>query len=115
MEAAIVFRYGRPAAGREKLASEVFAEALGFFGMKATNGLCQAPVAYMGPSGGGTLIIGGERARLAEIAAGEDFARLDLKAGYAVPDLTYEIMLTGADAVNQMGLWAAVGAELGLM
>ena len=115
MEAAIVFRYGRPAAGREKLAFEAFGEALGFFGKKASDGVCQAPVAYMGPSGGGTLIVGGERASLTRMAAAEDFSRMFLKAGYAVSDLTYEIMLTGNDAVSQMGLWAKVGSELGLM
>ncbi len=43
-EAAIVFRYGRPVAGREKLAFAAFGEALGFSGKKATDGLCQAPV-----------------------------------------------------------------------
>jgi hypothetical protein len=115
MEAAIVFRWVRAAAGREKLAFEVFGEALSFFGKKAAEGLCQAPVAYIGPSGNTALIVGGERASLVEMAAGGDFSRLNLKAGYAVPDLTYEIMLTGADAVRGMGLWAAVGSELGLM
>jgi len=83
-----VFRYGRPAAGREKLAFAAFGEALGFFGKKATDGLCQAPVPYVGPSGGGSLIIGGERAGLTEMAAGEDLSRTFLKAGYAVSDLT---------------------------
>ena len=115
MKAAIVFHYGRPSAGREKLAFEAFQEALEFFGARAGDGLCQAPVAYMPPSGGGMLIVAGERAALGEIAAGEDFVRMYLKAGYAVPDLTYEIMQTGEDAVSQMGLWASVGSELGLM
>jgi hypothetical protein len=115
MEAAIVFCFGRPTAGREKLAFESFQEALGFFGARAADGICQAPVAYMPPSGGGMLIVNGERVALGEIIAGEEFPRMYLKAGYAVPDLTYEIMLTGEDAVSQMGLWASVGSELGLM
>jgi hypothetical protein len=115
MEGAIAFHYGRPSAGREKLAFEAFGEALGFFGKKAADGLCQAPVAYMGPSGGGMLIVGGDSASLVAIAAGEDFSRMFLKAGYAVPDLTYEMLLSGSDAVNQMGLWASVGSELGLI
>ena len=114
MEAAIVFRYGRPA-GREKLGFEAFQEAVGFFATKAGDGLCRAPVAYMSPSGGGMLIVAGERDALAGIAAGEDFIRMYLKAGYAVADLTYEIMVAGGDAVGQMALWAAVGSELGLM
>ena len=114
MEAAIVFRYGRPA-GREKLGFEAFQEAVGFFGAKAGDGLCQPPVVYMSPSGGGMLIVAGERDALAGIAAGEDFIRMYLKAGYAVSDLTYEIMAASEDAVAQMGLWASVGSELGLM
>ena len=57
----------------------------------------------------------GSAKALAGIAAGEDFIRMYLKAGYAVTDLTYEIMVAGEDAVAQMGLWAAVGSELGLM
>jgi hypothetical protein len=32
-----------------------------------------------------------------------------------VPDLCYEVIQAGEDAVTSMGLWAAVGSELGLM
>lgn len=114
MEAAIVFRYGRPV-GREKLGFEAFQEAVGFFASKAGEGLCQAPVVYMSPSGGGMLIVSGERDALGGLAASDDFIRMYLKAGYAVADLSYEIMVSGEDAVAQMGQWAAVGSELGLM
>jgi hypothetical protein len=38
-----------------------------------------------------------------------------LRAGYAVPDLTYDMTLAGESAVQQMGLWAGVGSELGLI
>ena len=115
MKAAIMIRYGRPHPGREKLAFEAFGEALGFFGAKATAGVCEAPVGYMGSSGGGTILIGGERASLTDLTASEEFQRLFLKAGYCVPDLAWEIMAAGDSAVAMMGLWAAVGSELGLM
>jgi hypothetical protein len=115
MKAAICIRYGRPHPGREKLAFETFGEALGFFGTKATGGVCEAPVGYMGPSGGGMIFIGGERAALSDLTATEEYQRLFEKAGFCVPDLCYEILLAGDDAVAAMGLWATVGSELGFM
>ena len=115
MKAAICIRYGRPHPGREKLAFEAFGAALGFFGGKATAGVSEAPVGYMGSSGGGMLFIGGERTGLLELTGTEDFQRLFLKAGYAVPELTWEILIAGEDAVAMMGLWATVGSELGFM
>ena len=115
MKAAICIKYGRPHPGREKLAFETFGEALGFFGGKASAGECQAPVGYMGSSGGGMILIGGDRAVLLGITATEEFQRLFLKAGYAVPELAWELLLAGEDAVATMGLWATVGSELGVM
>ena len=115
MKAAICIRYGRPHPGREKLAFETFGEAFGFFGTKATDGVCEAPVGYMGPSGGGMIFIGGERAALSDLTATEEYQRLFEKAGFCVPDLCYEILIAGDDAVAAMGLWAAVGSELGFM
>ena len=114
MKAAIVIRYGRPHPGREKLSFEAFGEALGFFGAKASAGVCEAPASYMF-AGGGMVIVHGERNGLVEMAGSEEFQRLVLKAGFAVPDLCYEIVLAGEDAVAAMGLWAAVGSELGFM
>ena len=112
--AAIVFRFGRPWAGREKLAFEAFQDALAFFGKLAVDGLCQSPIPYMVMTGGGLLIVHGERDRLLEILAMEDFGRMYLKAGYTVPDLTFEIVTAGEAAVESMGMWAGVGSELGL-
>jgi len=40
---------------------------------------------------------------------------VSLKAGFAVPDLCYEVIQAGDDAATSMGLWAAVGSQLGLM
>lgn len=114
MKAAIVIRYGRPHPGREKLAFEAFGEALGFFGGKATAGVCEAPVPYMAP-GGGMIIVHGERDGLLALVGSEEYQRMFLKAGFAVPDLYYEVIQAGEDAATAMGLWAAVGAGLGLI
>lgn len=113
MPAAIVFSYGRPWAGREKLAFEVFQDSMAFFGKLAVDGLCEHPIAYMPPHGGGMMIVHGERERLLEILAMEDFHRLYLRAGYAVPDLSYDLMMAGEGAVNEMATWAGIGSELG--
>lgn len=115
MQAALIVRYGRPSPGREQLAFGAFTEALAFFAAQATAGVCENPVVYMASSGGGMIVIGGERSRLLEMAIGEPFRRLFLKAGYAVPDLAHEIMLAGGDAVTEMTTWASVGSELGFI
>jgi hypothetical protein len=115
VHAALIFRYGRPWAGREKLAFEAFQDAMAFFEKRAVDGLCQSPIAYMAATGGGMMMVHGDQERLAEILRMEDFTHMYLRAGYAVPDLTYDMTLAGESAVQQMGLWAGVGSELGLI
>jgi hypothetical protein len=113
MPSAIVFRYGRPWAGREKLAFESFQDSLAFFAKLATDGRCHEPITFMSVTGGGMIIVHGERAHLEEILGMEEFARIYFRAGYSVPDLSYEVMAAGEFAVEQMGLWASTGSELG--
>ena len=115
MRSAIVFRYSRPHPGREKMGFQAFGEALAFFGKQAAEGACELPVAYMPPAGGGMMIVHGEREQLQAILGGEEFARVYYRAGYTVPELTYELMIAGEDTMTQMGLWGTVGGELGVM
>ncbi len=115
MDAAIVFTYGRPAAGREKLGFEAFQDAMAFFEKKAIDGLCSHPVPYMFMDGGGMLIVHGDRERLYELTALDEFRTMYLKAGFSAPDLKYRIAALGDFAAEAMGAWAAVGADLGLM
>jgi hypothetical protein len=114
VHAAIVFRYGRPWAGREILALDAFRDAMSFFDKLSVDGACQSPIPYMGAAGGGMMIVHGERDKLEQILHREDFAHMYLRAGYAVPDLTYDMMSAGDSAADMMGVWAGVGAELGL-
>lgn len=114
MDTAIVFTYGRPTALREKLAFEAFQDAMTFWEKKAIDGLCSHPMSYTFVDGGGMMIIHGDRARLAELLSLEEFEHIYLKAGFAVPDLTYRMSAVGDESVNRMGMWASVGAELGL-
>ncbi len=113
MDTAIVFTYGRPSAGREKLAFEAFQDAMTFFEKKAVDGLCAHPIPFVFMDGGGLFIVNGERARLMELTELDEFRHMYLKAGFAIPDLKFRIAAMGESAVGQMGLWAGVGAELG--
>ncbi len=97
------------------MAFEAFGDAISFFGKLAADGACEPPVTYVPPAGGGMMIVHGERDRLVEILASEEFTRLYYRAGYAAPELTYELAVTGDDATAQMGLWASIGSDLGVM
>lgn len=114
MDTAIVFTYGRPTAGREKLAFDAFQDAMTFWEKKAIDGLCSHPMPYTMMDGGGFLIIHGDRARLMELVELEEFQHIFLKAGFGVPDLSYRFAAVGEESVNRMGMWAGVGTELGL-
>jgi hypothetical protein len=114
VHAAIVFHYNRPWAGREKLAFDAFTDAMSFFDKLAVDGRCQSPIPFMAASGGGMLVVHGEQEKLQAILQMEEFTHMYLRAGYAVPDLTYNMMSAGDSAAEMMGIWAGIGAELGL-
>jgi hypothetical protein len=82
MDTALVIHFTRPYPGRETLAFEAFQDAMTFFGKLATDGHCELPEAYMGTNGGGMMVIRGERTKLHELAHGDEFNRLYLKAGF---------------------------------
>jgi len=115
VRSAIVFRYSRPHPEREGMASKAFEDAFKFFEKLAADGACEAPVVYLFPAGGGMMIVHGERERLLGVVGAEDFADMYYRAGYAIPALTYELTIAGDDAVADMGEWASVGSELGVM
>ena len=115
MDSAIVFTYTRPHPGREAAAFEVFEDALTFFGKLAADGKCLEPEVFVGPHAKGVLVVKGERDALRAIIDTEDFTRFYLRAGYAVPDIGYEMYEFGEGVTTLMGLWATVGKELTYM
>ena len=115
MKAALVFTYGRPAVGREAMAMDVFADSLVFWGKLAADGTCDEPMVYLRPDGGGMMIIHGERPALRNILDTEDFRRIYFRAGFAVPDLRYELLTAGDTVGEYMAFWAGLGSELGVM
>ncbi len=115
MKAAIVLTYGRPAPGRESKALEAFTDALTFFGKLATEDKCSEPMIYTGPSGRGMMIVHGDRRALLEIIDLEEFERHYLKAGFAVPDVAYELVAFGDRVQEVMQRWSSIGLEHGYM
>lgn len=115
MKAAAVFTYTRPWAGREAKAMEAFTDSLTFWGKKAADDVCDEPLAYLGPSGQGMMMIHGDREKLFEILNSDEFRMLYSKVTFAVPDVSYELFAFGEAVQEMMGTWAAVGSELGYM
>jgi len=79
MKAAIMFTWTRVTAGREAKALEAFTDSLTFWGKLAADGKCGEPMAYLAPSGLGTMIIPGHRETLFEIIGSDEFAKLYTK------------------------------------
>lgn len=112
MKGAIVFGYGRPHPGRESPAYDVFRDALTYFGKLAADESVDEPLALAGMAGNGLMIIPGEREKLIEIIAREEFLRLVFRAGLVAPDIKYELMTFGEDVEHFMDLWFDVAKEL---
>jgi len=112
VDAAIVFTYGRPAAGREGKALEAFTEAMAFFGTRSHQGECGEPLTFIGPSGKNLMVVPGFFEKLAVLVRTEEFFDLFTKATLAAPDLGYEIGDYGAGVQSQMARWARFVGEL---
>lgn len=115
MNAALVFTYGRPAPGREPMALEAFTDSFTFWGKLAADDKCDEPVAYLAPSGGGMMIIHGDRKMLLDIIDTADFRAVYFKAGFCVPDLDYKLLTAGDHVAEFMAAWASLGSEMGFM
>lgn len=112
MKGALVIDYTRPHAGREALALASFEDGLTFFEKLAADDKIDEPMVFMGSSGRGFMIAVGEREVLLEITQSEEFFRLMFRAGLAVPDVRFELMMFGEEVRAQMRLWGEVAREL---
>ena len=112
--AALKLSYGRPIAGREAKAMEVFADALTIYGKLAADGKCAEPEVFHHLVGGGMFII-----RCEDIEAAVELLELDEvrhlfdEAVFTVEDFDVEIMVTGEQLMSNMSLYTAIGTELG--
>ncbi len=83
--------FGLPVRGRERQAVQVFNEAIGLYAKLQQQGEIESfePV-FLEPHGGdlgGFFLLRGDREKLARIRAGEDFARLNMRASLVVETL----------------------------
>ena len=111
--AALIFSYGTPVAGREGKAMEVFANALTLLGTLSADGQCSAPEVFHHLIGGGMMIVKTETFEMAhEILETEDVRMMLDTAVFTVNDFDVEIRVTGEKLMSNMSLYTAIGTEL---
>lgn len=111
---ALVFRYGRPVAGREAKALETFTDANMFFGKLAADGKCAEPEFLQYPFGGGMMIL---RAKTFEdlqtILEYDEVRKLMAAASLTSTEFRYDFMVGGEVLMDGMANWTAVGTQMG--
>ncbi|NNC93826.1 MAG: hypothetical protein HKN80_15185 [Acidimicrobiia bacterium] len=113
---ALVFSYGLPVAGREAKALEAFADGQVLFGKYAADGMCAEPEAFQKPFGGGMMIIRADGyEKLFDMLETDDAKHLIEVCAFAVQDFEFTFMHTGTLLMEDMGLYATVGTELGYL
>jgi hypothetical protein len=113
---ALVFSYGLPVPGREAKALEAFAEAQVVFGKFAADGVCSEPENFQKPFGGGMMIIRADGyEKLFDMLEMDDTKHLIEVCLFAVQDFEFAFMHTGSLLMEDMGLYASVGTELGYL
>ena len=113
---ALVFTYGLPVPGREAKALEAFADAQVVFGKFAADGVCSEPENFQKPFGGGMMIIRADGyEKLFDMLEMDDTKHLIEVCLFAVQDFEFAFMHTGSLLMEDMGLYASVGTELGYL
>lgn len=113
---ALVFHYGLPVPGRETKAMEAFADAQVLFGKFAAEGMCAEPEIFHHLYGTGMMIVRAEDyEHLFSMLEKEDTKRLIDLCTFAVQDFEFTFMSTGEALMENMSLYATVGAELGYL
>ena len=111
---ALVISYGTPVPGREAKALEAFADAQVLFGKFAADGMCAEPEAFQRPFGGGMMIIRADGyEKLFTMLEKDEVKHLIEVCLLTVQDFDFVFMNTGELLMENMGLYAMVGAELG--
>jgi hypothetical protein len=104
---AVVVGWNRAIAGKEKIALELFASSLAFYGKQMAAGTIASfePV-MLRPHGGdfnGFILIRGERAKLDALIAGEEFLDIMLRATLCIEGVGVTAAWTGAALQDVMG------------
>lgn len=114
--AAVIFSFGLPIAGREKESLEVFADAQTHFGKLAADGKCADPEAYLLPYGGGFMIVKAEDSdAIYEILFLEESRKLISTAEFTTHDFEFRVYSTGEALMENMAFYSTVGSTLGYL
>jgi hypothetical protein len=113
---ALFVGWGPVVRGREQLALRVFQETLEYYGRLQQEGQIESfePV-LIAPHGGdlaGFILLRGERSRLDQIRAGEEFERLVVRAASIVDNVGVIIAYTGESLAQSMARFQAAAEEL---
>ena len=102
-------------AGKSK-ALEAFADGQVLFGKFAADGMCAEPEIFHHLFGAGMMIIRADSyEKLFDMLETEDTKHLIDVCTFAVQDFEFTFMHTGELLMEDMGLYATVGAELGYL
>ena len=113
---ALVFSYGLPVPGREVKAMEAFVDGQALFGKLAADGMCAEPEVFHHLHGAGMMIIRAETyEKLFTMLEKEEVKRLIDLCTFTAQDFEFTFMHTGELLMENMGLYATVGAELGYL
>ncbi len=113
---ALFVGWGPVVRGREQIALDVFQETLEFWGRQQRDGRIEGFEPFLlQPHGGGLggfMLIRGQRARLDELSASEEFTRVMARAGMVVEELGVVRAYGGEALGRQMAAFREASSEL---
>jgi hypothetical protein len=108
--------FGYPVRGREQKATQVFGEAVEFFGQRQQEGGIESfEGVFLEPHGGdlgGFFIVRGEKDALARLRASEEFLRLNTRAQLVVESFGVVGAQLGDNIARQMSRFQEASGEL---
>jgi len=114
---ALFVGWGAVVRGREQKSLQVFQETVEFWSAAQQAGRIEGFTPYLlAPHGGGLggfMLLTGERAKLDELRASDDFRRLIARAGMIVEELGVLDAYGGDALAQQLGQFQQAAADLG--
>lgn len=108
--------WSNPVRGRERKAIEVFGEAVAYYtGLQQRGEIESFEAVFLEPHGGdlgGFFLLRGDRAKLAQIRASDEFFRLNMRAALVVEGFGAVGASLGDRIASEMGLYTESVAEL---
>ncbi len=111
MDYALVFKWIKPAVGREAKALEVLADVRTYFGKLFAEGRIEEPI-LLEHVNDGMMIIRGEMSFLFDLINRDDFILLIDKAMFVAEGFRFDGYFMGEAADRRLGLYAEAGTQL---